>query len=71
MKIVFTITLSFVFLLSYSQTFIEQSKILGINENFGFPGGGGISVADFNNDGFDDVTYCTTLGKNVIFYENT
>ena len=32
--------------------------------------GTGVSTADFNNDGFDDITVATGLGRNSLFYQN-
>ncbi len=55
-----------------SQVFYPQASNLNIDGAFGtnILGGGGISCADFNNDGYDDLTFATENGKDIYFYEN-
>lgn len=57
----------------YGQEFYHQSVQLKVEGTFGFPlwdGSGGISCADFNNDGLDDLTFATESGDDIIFLEN-
>ncbi len=56
-----------------SQSFYPQAINLGIIGEYGASqilGGGGISCADFNNDGYDDLSFATENGAALIFYEN-
>ena len=54
-----------------SQNFTEKATILGINDYFGVGyAGGGVSCIDFNNDGYDDLTFGTEAGREIAFYEN-
>jgi len=56
-----------------AQTFTEQSQNLGVNGVYGISsseGGGGISVADFNGDGLNDLSLATADGLEPIFYTN-
>ncbi len=65
--------LMFSFNLLFGQTYSEVASSNGMNFAYGasgFEGGGGISFADFNQDGFDDLTFCTQLGDNLRFFEN-
>jgi len=58
---------------TYPQNFIEQSDSLNLVGNYGSNNlglSGGLSFSDFNKDGYDDLTFCTSSGKNLIFYEN-
>jgi hypothetical protein len=55
-----------------SQDFIEVAEAQGI-----LPGGcgdcnegGGVSFADFNGDGLDDITFGTESGEPMLFYQN-
>ena len=55
------------------QQFYQQESNLGIVGHFGqdiWFGGGGVSFADFNQDGLDDLTFGTEAGENIKFYEN-
>ena len=57
----------------FGQEFYPQESNLGITGGFGdhiFDGGGGISFVDFNGDGYDDLTFATELGEEIMFYEN-
>jgi len=53
-------------------SFIEKSVDLGITGSYGlgFTGGGGVSFADYNKDGYDDLSFCTADGAEPIFYTN-
>ena len=54
-------------------SFSENSTFLGITANYGtIPGGfgGGISFCDFDNDGWDDLTFSTASGTPVKFFKN-
>ena len=58
---------------SSAQCYEEIAQSVGIDAiwgSFGFSGGGGISFADFNNDGFDDLTFTSTSESDINFYEN-
>jgi len=58
---------------SHAQEFYHQSAELDVIGTFGFPnwdGCGGISCADFNQDGLDDLTFSTETGQDIIFLEN-
>lgn len=48
----------------------EDSGVLGIWGISGFTGGGGISFVDYNEDGFDDLTFATTGDSDLYFYTN-
>ncbi|MEL6357502.1 MAG: CRTAC1 family protein, partial [Bacteroidota bacterium] len=54
------------------QTFIDVAIQQGLNhtDNDTRPGGG-VSFADFNGDGFDDLTFATAAGEALQFYVNT
>jgi len=64
--------LSFTSLIN-AQCFQETSQISGIDGHwgFGYTGGGGISFADFDLDGDDDLTFTSQEGDDIYFYENT
>ncbi len=54
-----------------AQNFLEVAQQVGITSTIGNPWyGGGISFVDFNKDGFDDLTFGTEAGANLLFYEN-
>lgn len=55
------------------QTFTNVAPTVGITGGFGQPfflGGGGVSFADFNGDGLDDLTFCTMFDQQLKFYLN-
>lgn len=65
--------LMFLSSLVYSQAFLEQSENLGVTASYGpsiSEGGGGISFADFNSDGLDDLSFATSDGLHPVFYIN-
>lgn len=54
-----------------SQTYTDVAEDFGIthvypNDDYG----GGVSMADFNNDGWDDLSLCTSTGETAKFYLN-
>lgn len=56
-----------------AQSYYRQESNLGIVGHFGqdiWFGGGGVSFADFNQDGLDDLSFGTESGQGIKFYEN-
>ncbi|MEM6878786.1 MAG: CRTAC1 family protein, partial [Bacteroidota bacterium] len=54
-----------------AQNFSEVAVSLGIDHSYGFGvHGGGVSFADFNRDGWDDLTFTSEAGKPMYFYQN-
>ena len=50
---------------------MDASSQHGIATTFGSDAfGGGVSFHDFNQDGWDDLTFATQLGDSLVFYEN-
>lgn len=61
------------FQLGYGQiNFIDRASVLGLNDDTGVSvfGGSGVSFADFDNDGLDDITLASGEGVPVRFYKN-
>ena len=58
--------------LCYGQlSFQENANALGVGVSYGSSTwGGGVSFCDFDNDGWDDITYSTSNGQEVLFYKN-
>ena len=56
-----------------SQAYSDMALIYGINFNNQAltADGGGVSFADFNGDGLDDISLATGLGDSLEFYQNT
>ncbi|MEM8585333.1 MAG: FG-GAP-like repeat-containing protein [Bacteroidota bacterium] len=55
----------------YAQSFSEVAFSLGADHSYGFgTHGGGVSFADFNRDGWDDLTFTSAAGKPMYFYQN-
>lgn len=56
----------------YAQVFINVAGQEGIvhSDNSTRPGGG-VSFADFDGDGFDDLTFATAAGESLRFYRNS
>lgn len=51
--------------------FEDVATQVGVNYSYGDSEyGGGVSFADFNNDGWDDITYATEDGAQIYFFEN-
>ena len=74
MKIILLFSLTISFNLLFGQTYTEIASLNGMSFPFGnsqFEGGGGISFADFNQDGRDDLTFCTQLGDDIRYFMNT
>ncbi len=65
---------SFLPLLIAAQIYTPQEIPLNITGAYGteiYQGGGSVSFIDFNDDGFDDLTFATNAGSDVLFYQNT
>ena len=58
--------------LSFGQLSFQDNAIaLGVGVSYGVSTfGGGVSFCDFNNDGWDDLTFSTTDGEEVYFFMN-
>ena len=56
----------------YSQiAFEDVASYIGVDYSYGDSEyGGGVSFADFNNDGWDDITYASEDGAQVYFFKN-
>ncbi|MDT8346771.1 MAG: FG-GAP-like repeat-containing protein [Flavobacteriaceae bacterium] len=69
---VFIFSLVSFFTSAYGQVqYSEQAAILGINANAGLaPYGAGVSFYDFDQDGWDDLTFCNPSGIPVQFFKN-
>ncbi|WP_340170847.1 FG-GAP-like repeat-containing protein [Lacinutrix sp.] len=59
---------------SYGQfqlSFQDSATAKGVGYTYGTSFyGGGVSFCDFNNDGWDDLTYSTTDGEQLLFFQN-
>ena len=55
-----------------AQDYENVATLLGINHTFDDNGtfGGGTSFVDFNNDGWDDISFASALGDSLYFYKN-
>ena len=69
--------ISFIFFLFFSNILCSQiafedvASYIGVDYSYGDSEyGGGVSFADFNNDGWDDITYATEDGAQIYFFEN-
>ncbi len=52
-------------------SFINSATSQGVGVTYGSSSfGGGVSFCDFDNDGWDDITYATTDGEEVYFFKN-
>ena len=59
------------FVFAQAQDFQDSAAALGITEGCGNCGlGCGLSFADFNGDGWDDLTFATQDGDSILFYQN-
>ncbi len=55
-----------------AQLFVDQAAVLGLIHTDRSSGpGGGVSFADFDGDGFDDLSFATGAGEPLQFYRNT
>jgi len=76
MKIRFTSLLLIIINISFAQlAFQESAASYGVDVSFGSSSdleeaGGGVSFCDFDQDGWDDITYSTIDGEEVYFYKN-
>jgi hypothetical protein len=56
---------------SFGQQFVDKTFELGIYHSYGLgQAGGGVSCADFDNDGWDDITLGSSQNKPIHFYKN-
>lgn len=57
----------------HAQCYEESAQLAGIYGfwGFGYTGGGGVSFADFDLDGDDDLTFTSQEGDDLYFYANT
>lgn len=70
-KLLLIILIGFRFLVYAQILFQDQSSMRGLTQNTGVVSmGGGISFADFDNDGLDDISLGTGNGQSVLFYKN-
>ncbi|MEJ6792995.1 MAG: FG-GAP-like repeat-containing protein [Lacinutrix sp.] len=52
-------------------SFQDSATAKGVGYTYGTSFyGGGVSFCDFNNDGWDDLTYSTTDGEQLLFFQN-
>jgi len=52
-------------------SFQDNATLLGVGYSYGSSYlGGGVSFCDFDNDGWDDLTFATTNGENIYFFKN-
>jgi len=52
--------------------FDDVAAQIGVNYSYGDSEyGGGVSFADFDNDGWDDITYTSENGVDIYFLKNT
>lgn len=55
-----------------AQTFSDVAQSKGIQHTYGLGAqGGGVSFADFDMDGLDDLTFASATAGNIAFYRNT
>jgi len=61
------------YFISFSQiNFSDSALQLGLSTNCGTPYlGSGVSFFDFDNDGWDDLSFATEDGQGLLFYKNT
>ncbi len=51
--------------------FADRADLLGVGVSYGSSNlGGGLSFCDFNGDGWDDLTFATEEGREILFFEN-
>lgn len=51
--------------------FQESAADFGVNYSYGFSDlGGGVSFVDFNSDGWDDISFTTEEGEDLLFFVN-
>lgn len=74
MKKYYVLVLFFLFAqFNFSQVlFKEEANLLGIGESCGDTYlGNGVSFFDYNKDGWDDITLCTSTSQSLRFFKNT
>lgn len=54
----------------YTQTYVDKAPELGVNHSFVGHIGGGVSFHDFDQDGWDDLTFATGPEEPLQFYKN-
>ena len=70
-KITTCICLIIPFILFGQLSFEDNATSLGVGVSYGNSTyGGGVSFCDFDGDGWDDITYATTNGEEVLFFKN-
>ncbi|MGI9543130.1 MAG: FG-GAP repeat domain-containing protein, partial [Cyclobacteriaceae bacterium] len=71
MRILITFSLLVLTEIVAAQTFPEVAAVLGIDHHYGLgSAGGGVSFYDFNQDGWDDLTFASHSGDSIYFFEN-
>lgn len=69
---VFILFIIFSNLANAQLAFDNVAAQIGVNYSYGDSEyGGGVSFADFDNDGWDDITYTSENGENIYFLKNT
>ncbi len=65
-------SICWIYSLSFGQiNFVNQADSVGVNHSYGVGySGGGVSLVDINNDGWDDLTLATQDGDNLQIYLN-
>ena len=70
-KIIFLFSFFFSNILCSQLAFEDVASNIGVDYSYGDSEyGGGVSFADFNNDGWDDITYASEDGAQVYFFKN-
>ena len=70
-KIIFLFSFFFSNILCSQIAFEDVASNIGVDYSYGDSEyGGGVSFADFNNDGWDDITYASEDGAQVYFFKN-
>ena len=74
LRLIFFVALSLCAMsnITYSQCFSEVALSSGVDAywGFGYTGGGGVSFADFDKDGDDDLSFTSQSGDDLRFYTN-
>ena len=72
MRKIYTLLFLFSIALSSAQlAFEDTASLKGVGYTYGASTyGGGVSFADFDGDGWDDLTYSTTDGQELLFFKN-
>ena len=69
-KIIFLFSFFFSNILCSQIAFEDVASNIGVDYSYGDSEyGGGVSFADFNNDGWDDITYASEDGAQVYFFK--